>query len=76
MRDFANTTVSGLPEYGLKVSTMLYSISGPTHNAVFDGNVQGVVVQARKYALPCPCISAMGSVIRNWATQVVSFTSR
>ena len=34
--------------YWLNVLTITYSIFRPTVKAVFDGNVQGVVVQARK----------------------------
>ena len=40
--------LTGSCVYWLKVWTKLYSIFGPTVNAVFDGKVHGVVVQARK----------------------------
>ena len=59
-------------------------MSGPTVNAVFDGRVQGVVVQAKKStgkpssATPALASNAVrdSAVAWNWATMVVSFTSR
>src|SRR5690606_34608457 len=46
-KSFAKTSVAGIPVYGLKVLTLTYFIPGPTQSAVFDGKVQGVVVQAK-----------------------------
>ena len=44
---FANTTFTGLCVYKLNVLIKQYLIFLPTVSAVFDGNVQGVVVQAK-----------------------------
>ena len=59
-------------------------MAGPTVNAVLDGSVQGVVVQAKKSTFnPLSCNPHLAnscafesSVALNWATTVVSLTSR
>ena len=47
INSFANTTFIGWCVYKLYVLIKQYSIFSPTVKAVFDGNVHGVVVQAR-----------------------------
>src|SRR5688572_2905099 len=47
-KSFARITFTGFAVYGLNVLTKTYSMFFPTAKAVFEGNVQGVVVQARK----------------------------
>ena len=53
---------------------------GPTASAVFEGNVHGVVVQARANNGTVLSVSAasawLGEVISNCAVTVVSVTSR
>ena len=51
---------------------------GPTVNAVLEGSVQGVVVQARTKSSPSPFRKSgrESSMVLNWATMVVSVTSR
>ena len=71
--------MASFPVYGLNERILEYSISGPTQSAVFEGNVHGVVVHARKYtgsvSMPkrgCDFASLMTS---NWQVAVVSVTS-
>ena len=48
---------------------------GPTHKAVLEGRVQGVVVHAIKYGVPHSVHSFFGSATLNNAVTTVSFTS-
>ena len=57
----------------------MYVICGPTHNAVFEGSVQGVVVHANRHTGRASGFANRWSVLsvtRNCAVTVVSFTSR
>jgi hypothetical protein len=49
LRSCAKTTFTFLCVYGFTVPINVYVILSPTANAVFDGNVHGVVVQAMMY---------------------------
>ena len=74
----AKTTWIGSFVYWLNEWTKTYSIFCPTQSAVLDGNVQGVVVHAKKCAFSISTFwngNACPDLILNWATQVVSFTS-
>ena len=69
--------LTGSCVYWLNVWTKLYSILGPTVKAVFEGNVHGVVVQARKCTVAAPKSASLCPlfIILNWATTVLSLTS-
>ncbi len=72
--------MAGSPEYGLNDITLTYSICGPTQSAVFEGNVHGVVVQARKYtgsvSQPKTGCDIRSFITSNCTAAVVSLTSR
>ena len=74
------TTISCSALSGACVVTALYSMVPPTAKAVFEGKVQGVVVQAIKYTgFPEKLSNAEGKLLfaanLNMATAVLSFTS-